>query len=271
MSMQKIETTKIRSVKKESETVGLVKRNEATKRREINKALKAIDLVNKVEIVESYKVKKNLKTICLEEGWSRGAWREVPALDLCNYMGSSPVHSPQTQAKLLYDENNIYVHFCVEDQYVRAKADKYQDPVFKDSCVEFFFTPSEDITDGYFNIEINCCGVILMCHQLAKGDAEVKISNADLGEIDVHTSLKEKHIPVESIDPMTWTVVYKLPFKMLEKYAKVNRPAKGVVWGANFYKCADETSFPHWLTWSKIDKPLPDFHQPIFFGNLEFA
>jgi hypothetical protein len=230
-----------------------------------------MSLLKKNESTMIYKVKKAPETISLQEDWDQGPWRDASALELCNYMGSSPVHSPQTQAKLLYDQDNIYVHFRVEDQYVRAKADKYQDPVCKDSCVEFFFTPSEDITDGYFNIEINCCGVILMCHQLAKGDAEVKIGNADLGEIDVYTSLKEKHIPVESIDPMTWSVIYKLPFKMLEKYAEVRRPAKRVVWRANFYKCADETSFPHWLTWSKIDKPLPDFHQPIFFGNLEFT
>ena len=145
-----------------------------------------------------------MKTICLEEGWGRGAWGEVPALELCNYMGSSSAHFPQTQAKLLYDQDNIYVHFHVEDQYVRAKADKYQDPVFKDSCVEFFFTPSEDITDGYFNIEINCCGVILMSHQLSRNNAEVKISNADLGMINVYTSLKEKSIPVEIVEQLTW-------------------------------------------------------------------
>lgn len=229
-----------------------------------------MSLLKKNESTLIYKVQKTPAAIGFSDDWHQGSWRDVPALKLCNYMGSSPIHFPKTQAKLLYDQDNIYVHFRVEDQYVRAKANRCQDPVCKDSCVEFFFTPSKNLTDGYFNIEVNCCGVILMCHQSAKGDAEVKVSNADLSEIDVYTSLKEKSIPVEIIDPMTWSVICKLPFKMLAKYAKVKRPAKGVAWRANFYKCAGETSFPHWLTWSKIDKPFPDFHQPTFFGCLEF-
>jgi hypothetical protein len=57
---------------------------------------------------------------------------------------------------------------------------------------------------------------------------------------------------------------------MLEKYTNVKRPATGVQWRANFYKCGDKTSHPHWLTWSVVDKPEPDFHRPEFFGILEF-
>jgi len=43
-----------------------------------------------------------------------------------------------------------------------------------------------------------------------------------------------------------------------------------VTWRANFYKCADSTSHPHWLTWSPVDHPTPHFHLPAFFGTLEF-
>ena len=45
----------------------------------------------------------------------------------------------------------------------------------------------------------------------------------------------------------------------------------GQTWRANFYKCADASVFPHWLTWSRVGLPEPDFHQPAFFGTLEFA
>lgn len=270
MSLKKIETTKSSRAKKTSKTISIVKKIETTKNFKTKEALKAIDLVNKVRTTESCKVKRTLETICLGDGWDQGAWRDVPSIELFNHMSSLPVNRPRTRVKLLYDKDNIYVYFHVEDQYVLAKANKHQDPVYKDSCVEFFFTPSDDLTDGYFNIEVNCCGVILMSYQLAKGDAEINISNADLSKINMYTSLKEKSIPVEIIGPVTWTTTYKLPFEMLEKYAKFKRPTKCVVWRANFYKCADETSFPHWLSWSKIDKPFPDFHQPGFFGKLEF-
>ena len=44
----------------------------------------------------------------------------------------------------------------------------------------------------------------------------------------------------------------------------------GVTWRANFYKCADHTSHPHWLSWSVIGSGKFEFHVPEYFGTLEF-
>jgi hypothetical protein len=49
-------------------------------------------------------------------------------------------------------------------------------------------------------------------------------------------------------------------FQVMDKYVKA----------ANFYKCADQTSHPHWLTWASVDYPQPKFHLPEFFGRLVF-
>ncbi|MDA0991466.1 MAG: carbohydrate-binding family 9-like protein, partial [Verrucomicrobia bacterium] len=54
-------------------------------------------------------------------------------------------------------------------------------------------------------------------------------------------------------------------------FRTLNRPAPGVSWRSNLYKCGDATSHPHWLTWSPIDRPKPDFHVPDQFGTLTFA
>ena len=39
---------------------------------------------------------------------------------------------------------------------------------------------------------------------------------------------------------------------------------------ANFMKCGDETSDPHFVTWAPIATENPDYHRPEFFGVLEF-
>jgi hypothetical protein len=57
----------------------------------------------------------------------------------------------------------------------------------------------------------------------------------------------------------------------MEKYSTFVKPAPGVKWRANLYKCADATSHPHWLTWSKVDYNRPNFHLPDYFGELEFG
>jgi hypothetical protein len=65
-------------------------------------------------------------------------------------------------------------------------------------------------------------------------------------------------------------VEYTLPFSILEKYMKVDLPMPGKKWRANFYKCGDKTSHPHWLTWAPVEFPKPNFHLPGFFGMLIF-
>jgi hypothetical protein len=38
----------------------------------------------------------------------------------------------------------------------------------------------------------------------------------------------------------------------------------------NFYKCGDELEEPHFVSWTHIESPQPDFHLPQFFGSLIF-
>jgi hypothetical protein len=36
----------------------------------------------------------------------------------------------------------------------------------------------------------------------------------------------------------------------------------------NFYKCGDETEYPHFGCWNLIASPVPDFHRPEYFGEI---
>ncbi len=201
--------------------------------------------------------------------WGKSAWAEMPALTLSHFMGSRPAHFPAVQARLAYDAEALYVIFRVEDRYVRALARAYQDEVYKDSCVELFFTPGEDIAQGYFNLEMNCGGVALFHHQRGRGVEDVPVLPADFAALQVAHSLPERVDP-EITAALHWVVEYRLPLAILRPYAPVAAPAQGVQWRANFYKCADGSSHPHWLTWSAVQAPEPDFHRPEFFGRLIF-
>jgi len=57
---------------------------------------------------------------------------------------------------------------------------------------------------------------------------------------------------------------------MLRKYAKITQPKKGVTWKANFYKTSSRSTNPHYITWSEVKNPKPQFHLPQFFGNITF-
>jgi len=216
-----------------------------------------------------YQVHRLAEPFKLDGDWDKAVWRDVAALDIDKYVGHKPEHFPKAQAKLLYDEAFIYVIFRVEDRYVRAVASKHQDSVCRDSCVEFFFTPGDDIAQGYFNLEMNCGGTILLYHQTGRDENRSDIPVWACEQIEVRHSLP-KIVEPEITEPVTWTVEYRVAFDLLEKFAPVARPAAGALWRANFYKCGDETSHPHWLSWAPIALPKPDFHRPEFFGELGF-
>ena len=168
-----------------------------------------------------------------------------------------------------YDNLAIYVIFRVEDKYVKAVHSNHQDPVYTDSCVEFFFSPDDNSNEGYFNLEMNCGGTMLFHHQTEPRTNQVHIADEDIQQIEVASTLPPIVDP-EIQEETIWSVEYRIPFSVLARYRDFPIPEKGTIWRANLYKCADATSHPHWLTWAFIDLPSPNFHQPDFFGYLDF-
>lgn len=219
---------------------------------------------------KTYKVKRANTKPALDGNFSGGVWSDIEALEINNFMGDEPSHKPLTRAKALYDDESVYIIFQVVDKYVRAVAEKFHDPVCQDSCVEFFFTPSADTSVGYFNFEINCGGTMLCYHQLGRDLDVAELIEEDCNTVEIYHS-ETKIVEPEKQGDTVWTIEYRLPVDILASYCTVEKPAPGVTWRGNFYKCGDETSHPHWLTWSVVDNPTPDFHLPEFFGTLEFV
>jgi hypothetical protein len=201
--------------------------------------------------------------------WNKKIWQTAQIIRLTNYMGEKPSHFPETKVRLLYDSRNIYVIFKVFDRFVRAVEKDINGKVWMDSCVEFFFTPGEETDRGYFNFEANCKGVFLFQYHRDNGETSGFVSLEDCNNIRISNSLK-KNVENEISEPVEWCLEYCIPISLMKKYIKVDEPGPGVAWRANFYKCADKSSQPHWLTWTKVDYPRPKFHLPEFFGRIVF-
>lgn len=217
----------------------------------------------------SYLVKRSGVSSEINADWNKGIWNRTKPLLLENYMGEKPSHFPKTMVKLRYDKDNIYVMFRVADKYVKAVATEINGKVWMDSCVEFFFSPCSDTKQGYFNFEANCKGVFLFQYHLNNGGTSGFVNMEDCEKVRISYSLK-RSVEQEIAEPLEWRLEYSIPLSVLKKYMKVNEPGPGVNWRANFYKCADKTSHPHWLTWAPVDYPRPKFHLPEFFGRLVF-
>ncbi len=199
-------------------------------------------------------------------------WSLIDPAEIGFFFAHSSDHRPQTVVRLAYDDTGLRVRFDVKDRYVRAVAENYQDSVCKDSCVEFFVQPKPD--KPYFNFEVNAGGIMLLyCIPVSAG-GEALMNEAQevpaglVQEMNIRHSMPARIDP-EIAEPCEWSIEYKIPLALFEHYLGPSGSLAGQTWRANFYKCADATSHPHWGMWS----PIPDgrrFHRPEHFGELIF-
>ncbi|MBN1581882.1 MAG: carbohydrate-binding family 9-like protein [Anaerolineae bacterium] len=205
--------------------------------------------------------------------WGGPAWAQAETLNVSQFRPESSDARPRTQARLLYDAHGIYGMFKVEDRYVRCTHVGYQAAVYRDSCVEFFVQPKPD--RGYFNFEFNCGGSLLCSYVTdpARGEGgalaeAVRLPDQAGEQVQVTCSLPQVVDP-EIAEPVGWMLVFFIPFSILNEYVGPLSALPGQVWRANFYKCAEDNSHPHWAAWSPVDEL--NFHLPRCFGTIAFA
>lgn len=203
--------------------------------------------------------------------WAPGAWDDAPTIEIAYFHPKSSEHRPVTHAKVVHDGESLHVAFRVQDRYVRAVHENYQDMVSRDSCVEFFVEPIPG--RGYFNFEWNCGGAMLVYFiedPTRKPGAffnKYTVIPQDIGgRVSVRTSLPRRVDP-EIVEPITWTLRAEIPVSVFEAYLGPLGPLTGQEWRGNFFKCAEENSKPHWASWSPIGEALR-FHQPQYFVKL---
>ena len=89
-----------------------------------------------------YTVKKLKRPMKIDADWNKREWKKVKELSITNHMGKLPAFEPVTKAKMMYDDENIYLIFRVEDRFIRLQTAQFNGKVFEDACVEFFFSPT---------------------------------------------------------------------------------------------------------------------------------
>ncbi len=208
----------------------------------------------------------------LNVDWESPVWQSAETAEVDYFYPESSNHHPITRVRLLYGATGFHGIFQVQDQYVRCLHTGYLEEVWKDACVEFFVRPRP--TAGYFNFEMNCGGGLL-CYYIVDptlvGDGFVdfiKLPKEDGSQVKICTTLPGITEP-EVASQVTWALQFFIPMTLLEKYVGPLGAAAGQEWRANFNKCAENNSHPHWATWNPLTEQ--NFHSPDEFGVLRFA
>ena len=169
-------------------------------------------------------------------------------------------YRPLSSFSVAHSGTALYIDFFSRTNFLRAEVYEDLGPVSRDSCVEFFVQPREG--GEYWNFEFNCIGVLNAPHRMER-PAPVRLTPDELARVQRVASCGNR--PFCELEGMfSWNLLVIIPLDLIG----VRYEGRPVEMRGNFYKCASATSQPHYLSWSPIDTPEPDFHRPEFFGKL---
>lgn len=172
-------------------------------------------------------------------------------------------YCPKMQFGIAHTGEEFLIHYCVEEQSVRAVAQKDNDNVWEDSCAEFFISPAAD--GLYYNIECNCAGTLLLGVGEGRNNRQLAVPEITR-QVDRWASLGRTPFDTRN-QPTRWELALRIPYTVFFRHNITS--LDGLTLKGNFYKCGDKLPVPHFISWNPIGTPTPDFHCPQFFGKLE--
>jgi len=184
------------------------------------------------------------------------------AIDVVNWAGYDS--RPVVKFNIAYGSSDIYIKYYVTEPCTKAEHTQSNDEVYEDSCVEFFVAPDPD--GIYYNFEFNAIGTCLMAMGPDRNSRQ-RMDPEVIAKIQRLSSLGDQPF-AEKKKKSSWELTIAIPFEVF--IGMDIKDLMGKTYRANFYKCGDKLSHPHYLSWNPIGTRKPDFHRPDFFGSIKF-
>lgn len=207
-----------------------------------------------------YAVKRAKKAPAIDGDLADPAWQEAAPVNLQGSLNGQST-SVRTTARLLYDDQNLYVSFDCEDPHIWGTLFKRDEPIYGQEAVEIFLdadadgktynelqvSPNNTVFDAYFPERRT--GMDLSFDSGLKSAVKFK------GTINNPSDRDEG-----------WTVEMQIPVARLAKVP--HPPRKGDHWRFNLYRLDGEAGRQEGMSFSPLF--VGDFHHLPRFGWLDF-
>ena len=182
-------------------------------------------------------------------------WANIPVADMEIAYHEAKDIGIAGHAQLCWDNDALYVHLWAKEEHIRNELTGQLEEVCQDSCLEFFFRPTESL--HYFNFEFNPNCALWLGHGTGENLVRLVLMNQD-------KTLSPKANRTED----GWEICYRVPFSFIQQFFPEFSPKEGLAFYGNFYKCGDNTQYPHWFSWNDVTSDPLSFHRPQDFGRL---
>lgn len=214
-------------------------------------------------------------------------WQNVPWTDLFQDIEGNQKPQPyyETRAKIIWDDERLYVAAELKDSHVWAKLTERDQIVFFDNDFEIFLNPNNS-THQYFEIEINALNTIFDLYlnkpyregagALFSWDSQgIQHATKVLGSINNPSDIDEG-----------WTVEFAIPWRALTIGNDVHVPKPNEIWRLNFSRVQWDTHIENGQyvkdkdekgnnkpenNWVWSAQGVVDMHLPERWGYLQFV
>lgn len=213
-----------------------------------------------------YEVRRATGSITIDGLLDESAWESASqpaALRALWEQQTGPRHA--TAARILWDDEYLYVGYEVEDADITAQYLERDDPTYRDDAVEIFLNPMPSQSGLYYGLEMNARAVL---YDYLMYDSRHLFKRFDMDGVRVATHL-DGTLNARGDSDNGWSLEVAIPWTNFAVLG--DRPTDGTVWRANLNRWDGTQPDRTMSIWSDplVERPHPHF--PERFGELVFV
>lgn len=205
--------------------------------------------------------------IVLDGKLDEPAWKLAPiAGPFVNTVTGAPAE-PTAQARVLWDDQHLYVAFEVADTFLRSTFRNFDDHLWEQDAVEIMLDPHGQ-GRNYFEMQVSPAGVVFDTRYDRRRDPG-PIGHADWNS-ELRAGVQVRGKLNDGKADAGYTVEIAIPFAAFDTGPlPAKPPASGTTFRGNFYVLDATPQGQRGVGWSAVK--VPDFHTPARFGKLIFV
>jgi hypothetical protein len=215
--------------------------------------------------IPRYEVHRASSPIVVDGVPNDKAWAEAGKIELIFPWDAQTGAKQKTTARLLWDDQFLYVSYECEDTDIVAHHTEHDDPTYLDDAVEIFLNPSPGQTGIYYGLEMNVRAVL---YDYVMYNSGKLFKQFDLRGVKLATRI-DGTLNMSGDKDKGWSLEVAIPWANFDALAK--RPEAGAVWSANINRWDGVEPNRRMSNWSDPVQPRPNPHVPARFGQLVFV
>jgi hypothetical protein len=221
--------------------------------------------MNAQDAVPRYEVRRAAAPLNIDGKLDEKAWQAAAPIELMFPWDSQTGAKQKTIAKLLWDDQYLYVGYECEDTDIVAVFTERDDPTYRDDAVEIFINPMPTQTTIYFGLEMNARAVL---YDYLMYNARYTFKRFNLQGVKLVSNIRGT-LNMRGDTDSGWTLEVAIPWENFEEFSK--RPENGTVWTANLNRWDGVEPNRRLSMWSNSLLKTPNPHAPARFGQLVFV